>query len=93
MHKILALALVTASLSAFPAALPSFAADTGVCGPDGPEAYKRPGGYCEQLANKGSLIERDCDYYVPPVKKLAAIGLEAKILVADNCYKLPLEEM
>jgi len=25
------------------------------CGPDGPEVYKRPGGYCEQISSTNSL--------------------------------------
>ncbi len=91
MHKIIAVALLTASLAAFPAALPSFAAQAandGLCGPDGPEAYKRPGGYCEQVDNKGSLVEPtegDCEW----LKKLASTEtFEAgePILVAANCY-------
>ena len=65
MQKIIALALVATSLVAFPVATPSFAVEKGIqalCGPDAPEAYKRAGGYCDQVGSNDSLVEtEDCD--------------------------------
>ena len=61
MNKIIALALVGATLFA---SAPAFAVDTSIskiCGPDGPEAYKRPGGYCEQIASNDSQAKNDND--------------------------------
>lgn len=57
MYKLIAIALLTTSLAVLPAATPSFAVDTRIsakCGPDAPEAYKRPGGYCEQIGAPSS---------------------------------------
>lgn len=96
MKKIIALALVAASLTAFPVATPAFAVDTGIsalCGPDGPEAYKRPGGYCEQIGSNSSLVERQEEDCFP---FLNLISFEMKptdepLLVADACgYAAPL---
>lgn len=89
MKKIVALALVAASLTAFPVITPSLAVDTSIsalCGPDGPESYKRPGGYCDQIGSNKSLIEgQDCRYFYFPssndVRKLDEVQL-----VADACY-------
>lgn len=56
-----ALAALLATGVAIPAATPAFAVDTSIsekCGPDGPEAYKRPGGYCEQIgANQSNAAK------------------------------------
>lgn len=95
MNKMLAVTLLIATAAAFPVATPSLAgtavaANDGLCGPNGPEAYKRPGGYCEQVNNKGSLLEsEDCPPL--PVEKLMSSLLEQgkPVLVADNCgYKV-----
>lgn len=95
MHKIIALALLATSLVAFPVATPSFAVDKGIqtlCGPDAPEAYKREGGYCDQVGSNKSLVEsEDCDftYYYPTFFDLKAPA--EKVIVAENCYNyLPL---
>lgn len=59
MNKIIALALVGATLLA---SAPAFAVDTTIsalCGPDGSEAAKRPGGYCEQIGANESLVEHE----------------------------------
>jgi hypothetical protein len=89
MQKIIALALVATSLVAFPVATPSFAVDKGIqalCGPDAPEAYKRAGGYCDQVGSNDSLVETDdCTYYyVPSFFSLNAPAKE--LVVAANCY-------
>lgn len=62
MQKIIALALVASSLVAFPVATPSFAVEKGIqahCGPDAPEAYKRAGGYCDQVGSNSSLVQTE----------------------------------
>lgn len=91
MQKIIALALVATSLVAFPVATPSFAVDKGIqalCSPDAPEAYKRAGGYCDQVGSNDSLVEtEDCDYnhYLPSLFDLKAPA--EKVTVAANCYE------
>src|SRR5688500_3550655 len=69
LKKIFAVALLIASTAAFPVATPVFAGSSNdaLCGPDAPEGYKRPGGYCEQIDNKNSLFDtddEDCRYEV-----------------------------
>ena len=62
MNKIIALVLVGTTLVM---SAPAFAVDTSIstlCGPDGPEAYKRPGGYCEQIGNNDSQAKNDHDH-------------------------------
>lgn len=91
MKKILAVALLLATSAAFPVATPVLAdsSTNPLCGPDAPEAYKRPGGYCEQL-DQGSLFqpEEDCDYVIESM--LATLKSGETILVADNCsYQVP----
>jgi hypothetical protein len=87
LKKILAVALLLATSAAFPIATPVFAdsSTNPLCAPDAPEAYKRPGGYCEQL-DQGSLVqsEKDCNYVIESM--LATLKPGETILVADNCY-------
>ena len=100
MQKTIALALLAASIVAFPVATPSFAYDaskSALCGPDAPEGYKRPGGYCETIARNKSLIETEegCLPYLPTSY---VVGTSAKpVLVAEYCYDdgpwLPLESL
>ncbi|WP_423066000.1 acid shock protein [Devosia sp. CN2-171] len=62
MNKLIALVLVGATLFV---SAPAFAVDTSIsalCGPDGPESYKRPGGYCEQIGANQSLLENKREY-------------------------------
>jgi hypothetical protein len=50
--KIIASILFAAAvLSAPTAALAATSAESAFCGPDGPEAYKRAGGFCDLLRN------------------------------------------
>jgi hypothetical protein len=68
MYRLFTIVLLSTSLAAFPAATPSFAIDASIsakCGPDAPEAYKRPGGYCEQIGAYGSASNGDgsCGQY------------------------------
>jgi hypothetical protein len=53
MKTIAVLALVASLLTAAPAFAVAPGPD-GLCGPDAPDAYKRPGGYCDTVG-KGSL--------------------------------------
>lgn len=60
MTKFAAIALATlVAATALPVAAPAFAMDASKisekCGPDGPESYKRPGGYCEQIGQTQSI--------------------------------------
>lgn len=92
MKKILAIALLLATSAAFPVATPVLAdsSTNPLCGPDAPEGYKRPGGYCEQL-DQGSLVqsEKDCNYMIEIL--LAALPRGETLLVAENCdYVAPL---
>lgn len=87
-QKIIALALLATSLVAFPVATPSFAVEKGIqalCGPDAPEAYKRDGGYCDQVGSNDSLVEtEECDYnYLPVLFNENAPA--AVVIVAANC--------
>ncbi len=88
MKKTIALALVAASFAAFPVTTPAFAVDTDIsplCGPDAPEAYKRPGGYCEQIGSNNSLFtpQDDCEYML---LNIAMKSDDAILQVADYCY-------
>jgi hypothetical protein len=89
MQKIIALALIASSLVAFPVATPSIAVEKGIqalCGPDAPEAYKREGGYCDQVGANSSLVETDdCNYYYVPSSFELGLPVEQQ-LVAANCY-------
>lgn len=68
MYKLVTIVLLSTSLAAAPAVFPSFASDARIsakCGPDAPEGYKRPGGYCEQIGayGGGSNKEGGCGQY------------------------------
>lgn len=74
MQKFIALLLVGALLGSLPA-VPAFAAELSnqpLCGPDAPESYKRPGGYCEQLgqnlsaASDSEEMKSEPDYVFDP---------------------------
>lgn len=90
MQKIIALALVASSLVAFPVATPSFAVESGIqahCGPDAPESYKRPGGYCDQVGSNNSLVQPDdkeCIYLETRFNLNAPARLQ---LAAVYCYE------
>lgn len=90
MNKIIALTLVAASLTAFPVATPAFAIETGItglCGPNAPEGYKRPGGFCEQAGSNKSLVDtKGCQEIIIWSMVSKAKLLDQTVLVADNCY-------
>ena len=66
MKTIIALALATTIIAGAPlAATQAFAVDSSIsklCGPDAPEAYKRPGGYCEQISDNKSPATQSGGY-------------------------------
>jgi hypothetical protein len=60
MKRIIALAFAAASIAGGPALIVASASPALAqtqCGPDVPEAWKRPGGFCDQAGSKGSLSE------------------------------------
>ncbi|WP_055049289.1 hypothetical protein [Devosia sp. A16] len=92
MQKTIALALLAASLAAFPVATPSFAFDASksvLCGPDAPEGYKRPGGYCDVITQNKSLMEAE-DGCIPYVLTNFGFDVPARtVLVAEYCSEPP----
>jgi hypothetical protein len=58
LRTITLLALISSTAFAFTPALAVDAKNSALCGPDAPEGYKRPGGYCDQLGAK-SLASSD----------------------------------
>lgn len=88
MQKTIALALLAASLVAFPVATPSFAFDASknaLCGPDAPEGYKRPGGFCETITENKSIFESEegCEHFLPSSFVMGTA--KAPVLVAEYC--------
>ncbi len=69
MTKFLATLLATSMLAM--AAAPAMAMTIAEkCGPDGPEVYKRPGGFCEMVGSNDSLASERNDepkYELPPL--------------------------
>ena len=66
MTKLIATLLAT-SVLAFAAAPAMAMSNAEKCGPDGPEVYKRAGGYCEQIGNLNSQASDTTDnarYYI-----------------------------
>lgn len=92
MKKIVVITLMLAMAAPFGGVSPAFADSSTdpLCSADAPEGYKRPGGYCDQIDSKGSLMEdKDgCDYRMPVAMLLSD---QQRVLVADNCY--PLEKV
>jgi hypothetical protein len=95
MKKFVALAFAAASLMTAPVAF--VATSSGAfaqqqCeGPNVPEAWLRPGGFCEQLNNKGSTIgqDDDCPSYPLVEAMLASQGAHgAAILVTETCFEV-----
>jgi hypothetical protein len=91
--KFVAIAFAAASLLAGPAVLlgtSSSAFAQQQCEGNVPEAWKRPGGYCEQLNNLGSTIEQpddECNYQL----LISSLELEygESVLVAEDCNYYP----
>ena len=55
MNKLVVLALV-ASLLTTAASFADTSGSSGLCGPNGPESFNRPGGYCEALGGKSLSV-------------------------------------
>lgn len=88
MKNILALTLMLAMAAPFGGVTTAFADSSNdrLCGPDAPEGYKRPGGYCDQIDSKSSLSKGDnegCEPY--PAGLLAALKSGQVVLVAEYC--------
>jgi hypothetical protein len=91
MKKFVALAFAAASLMTAPVAF--VASSSGALaqqqceGPDVPEAWLRPGGFCEQLNNKGSMIEQpdDCEY--PEIMIVSSFEPGMRVHVAELCFQ------
>jgi hypothetical protein len=89
MKNILALTLMLAMAAPFGGVAPALAdsSTNPLCAPDAPEGYKRPGGYCDQIDSKGSLMEdKDGGDYRMLEKVVSMLPPTERILVADNCY-------
>ena len=92
MKKFVALAFAAASLMTAPVAF--VASSSGALaqqqceGPDVPEAWLRPGGFCEQLNNKGSMIEQpdDCDYELE-LMLVSSLEHGMRVHVAEQCFE------
>ena len=91
MKKILVLSLMLAMAAPFGGASVALASSStdALCGPDAPEGYKRPGGYCDQIDSTGSLNDnnKDCDYRMLTTL-LATLKPGERLLVADNCPQI-----
>ncbi|WP_423068008.1 hypothetical protein [Devosia sp. CN2-171] len=87
MKNIIALTLMLAMAAPFGGVTTALADSSTdrLCGPDAPEGYKRPGGYCDQIDSKGSLMDHKegCDYL--PLNISMLLPTE-RLLVAD-CYQ------
>jgi hypothetical protein len=88
MKSILALTLMLAMAAPFGGVTTAFADSSTdrLCGPDAPEGYKRPGGYCDQIDSKGSLMDHKtgCDYQMVEAL-LTSLAPGERLLVADDC--------
>ena len=93
MKNLVAIAFAAASLMTAPVAFVATSsgafAQQQCVGPDVPEAWLRPGGFCEQLNNKGSTIGQDNDDCPSPGIEMLVSALELdygkRLLVAENC--------
>ncbi|MBK8085469.1 MAG: hypothetical protein IPK28_17475 [Devosia sp.] len=92
MNRLLAYAIAATLVAAIPlsasgAVRIAGSDNTQLCGPDAPEGYKRPGGFCEQLDDWKSLVptQEGC---TPILVGDAAFDRSGRILVAipiDPC--------
>ncbi len=93
MKKFVALAFAAASLMTAPVAFVATSsgaiAQQQCVGPDVPEGWLRPGGFCDQLNNKGSTIGQDnddCDYHLLEAMLVSSLADGERLLVAENCH-------
>ncbi len=97
MKKFVALAFAAASLMtapvAFVATSSSALAQQQCLGPDVPEGWLRPGGFYDQLNNKGSTIEQetdDCNYLqMLEAVRFTSFADGTRVHVAEECYEQP----
>ena len=97
MKKFVALAFAAASLMtapvAFVATSSSALAQQQCLGPDVPEGWLRPGGFCDQLNNKGSTIEQDTDdctrIQLLDLVRVTSFADGTRVHVAEECYEAP----
>jgi hypothetical protein len=91
MRTSVSLSIVALILSTAFGAMPALAVDTSIsrlCGPDAPEGYKRPGGYCDRIGANSSLggsPEGGCTDYIVVPGPSAMLVSDEPILVAENC--------
>ena len=80
------LALISSTSFALSPAIAVDASISAKCNPDAPEGYKRPGGYCDQIDSKGSLMDHKtgCDYQMVEAL-LTSLAPGERLLVADDC--------
>jgi hypothetical protein len=87
MKTIAVLALVASLLTAAPAFAVAPGAD-GLCGPNGPETYQRPGGYCDTIVANGSLSLPIPSRQIDPAVSEAdgpALGIPTDEEEEDDC--------
>jgi hypothetical protein len=97
MKNLLAIAFAAASLMTAPVAFVATSsgaiAQQQCVGPNVPEAWLRPGGFCDQLNNKGSVIEQnELSCRGLPLETMLIGSLQNygdRILVAEDCYFSP----
>jgi hypothetical protein len=95
MKKFVALAFAAASLMtapvAFVATSSSALAQQQCVGSDVPEGWLRPGGFCDQLNHKGSVIEQetdDCNYQLQlELLQVSSLAYGARVHVAEECHQ------
>jgi hypothetical protein len=94
MKKFVALAFAAASLMTAPVAFVATSsgafAQQQCLGPNVPEGWLRPGGFCEQLNNKGSMIEQPDECIYDPVKEALlllplAYGERLHVATSEDC--------
>jgi hypothetical protein len=88
MNKFIAAAFVLSSLIAAPGVAVT-GASAQACGPDVPEAWTRPGGFCDQRGGSSLSIPitPGCtDYeYIFPLKAIQPRDAGGRVHVADTC--------
>lgn len=101
MKKLILTAFIASSLITGPGMLitSTGAMAQRVCGPDVPEAWLRPGGFCDGVAAGKSLTlpgggDEGCTSYEPPIELLSSLtdfkkGERVHVAVVCDCPALP----
>lgn len=91
MKKFITAAFVLSSLFAAPGIVVSEASAQAVCGPGVPEAWTRPGGFCDQRGG-GTLVQPNMgcssyEYIYPEIEKLSSVleRRDLRVHVAETC--------